>query len=118
MYADVTGKPRLDMREVYEYREKVNMVAGKKQKDEDLVVFAPMQLAQIRKVPSASSRPCLSALALGSPPPLLLCSLLFPRRFFSLFSLSSCLWGRNTKQRQGDELGALLLLALPPCCQS
>lgn len=50
MYADVTGKPRLDMREVYEYREKVNMVAGKKQKDEDLVVFAPMQLAQMRKV--------------------------------------------------------------------
>ena len=49
MYADVTGKPRLDMKEVHEYRDKVNMIAGKK-KDEELVVFAPMQIAQLRKV--------------------------------------------------------------------
>jgi hypothetical protein len=80
MYADVTGKPRLDMREVHEYREKVNMMAGRKQKDEDLIVFAPMQLAQIRKVPSRS-RPYLSALALGSPPfppPLVLSPLASP----------------------------------------
>lgn len=61
MYADVTGKPRLDMKEVHEYRDKVNMVAGKK-KDEELVVFAPMQIAQLRKVVASflfsSTRAC------------------------------------------------------------
>jgi len=33
MYADVTGKPRLDMMEVQQHRDKLNAVAGKKKDD-------------------------------------------------------------------------------------
>jgi len=46
-YADVTGKPELDMNEVNEYVERLYAVSGKKK--EDTATFAPAQLAQMRQ---------------------------------------------------------------------
>lgn len=58
MYADVTGKPRLDMKEVHEYREKLDLIAGKKRED-NVVAFAPLQLAQMRSTMEGSMETAL-----------------------------------------------------------
>ena len=56
MYADVTGKPRLDMQEVHSFIESLQQVGGKKKKSqkENFVSkskkFAPAQLSQMRQV--------------------------------------------------------------------
>ena len=56
MYADVTGKPRLDMREVHSFVESLHQVGGKKKKSEKenfvskSKKFAPGQLSQMRQV--------------------------------------------------------------------